>query len=161
MSPRRVKTLWPCCNSTGALFGAAFAFAPAGKAGLAVLAACAYNAVSVSAWNALDTYRRVRSRIPCFRGSTASTHTRNLFYPDAGVRFPFFALSFALWHVLNRWPAVFCAVNSCIAALAHISFLSRSAEIVPTMVRTTAIGLMTAAGRFGAIVVRHSGTVVK
>lgn len=77
--------LHPLFLSPGALFGAAFAFAPAGRASLAVLAACGYNGVSVSAWNALDTY---------------------------------------------------------------------SAEVVPTAVRTTAIGLMSAAGRFGAIAVR-------
>lgn len=73
--------------AAGALFGAAFAFAPAGRGGLAVVAACGYNGVSVSAWNSLDTY---------------------------------------------------------------------SAEVVPTTVRTTAIGLMSAAGRFGAIAVRPS-----
>lgn len=66
----------------GGLFALAFAFVPVTFARATVGAACAFNAVSVAAWNALDTY---------------------------------------------------------------------SAEIMPTAVRTTAMGLMGAAGRFGSI----------
>jgi len=66
----------------GAAAALLFAFAPGGRGGLALGAACAFNGVSVGAWNALDTY---------------------------------------------------------------------SAEVLPTAVRTTGLGIFSAAGRLGSI----------
>lgn len=77
---RRLTIAASCAAAAAAAL--LFAAAPGGSVGIALLAACLFNGISVSGWNALDAY---------------------------------------------------------------------SAEIVPTSVRTSAIGRMSAAGRLGSI----------